>query len=112
MERTRGFSRILFNANLVVESSLKSEWQLTQFNALSGEEALQIEQVCMEILLDILNQFYRACVRKGARRPVCGKLADWYVLTREIPEIIFLYQHTLAKVLHHPGKELEKKSWL
>jgi hypothetical protein len=34
----------------VVENSVKSELQLTQVKALSGEEALHFEQVCMDKL--------------------------------------------------------------
>jgi hypothetical protein len=35
------------SATVVAENSLKSALQLTQVKALSGEEALHLEQVCM-----------------------------------------------------------------
>jgi hypothetical protein len=38
---------------------------------------------------------------------VCGKLADWHVLTREIPEIIYPYHPNLAKVLSSLGIVME-----
>jgi hypothetical protein len=54
---TRGFSRNFFRATAVVENRRKSAWQFTQFVAVSGDDALQREQVCKAGLLEILSYF-------------------------------------------------------
>jgi hypothetical protein len=52
MAVTRGFSRNILSATALVEKTCKSAWQLTQLMAVSGDVALQREQVCTDNLLD------------------------------------------------------------
>jgi hypothetical protein len=54
MARMRGFARMWWSATAVVENSLKSALQLLQAKALSGEEALHFEQVCIEELQGLI----------------------------------------------------------
>jgi hypothetical protein len=57
MDRMRALVCICLSATVVAESLLNSALQLVQFKALSGEEALQIEQVCMgELQVLIVNR--------------------------------------------------------
>jgi hypothetical protein len=52
-------SFIRLSATAVAENSFKFVLQFTQFWALSGEEALHLEQVCIRELLSF-SLFYRA----------------------------------------------------
>ena len=54
MALTRGFSWKFFRATAVVENSRKSALQLTHSMEVSGEDALQREQVCKTGLLRFL----------------------------------------------------------
>jgi hypothetical protein len=48
---TRGLARKFLRATALVENSRNSDLQFTQFMAVSGEDALQLEQVCTAKLL-------------------------------------------------------------
>ena len=52
--RMRGLACMCLRATVVAENSPKSALQLTQLRALSGEEALHLEQVCMAELQGLL----------------------------------------------------------
>ena len=52
---TRALALKFLRATALVENSIKSDLQLTQTVAVSGEETLQREQVCMAGLLGLLT---------------------------------------------------------